>query len=450
MAKDSSNEWSSALAGGADTIVARATPAGRGALAVLRVSGSRTEALAADLCPKLDMNRPWHAQLVELVGRDGVVVDTAVAIPYRAPRSATGEDMLEVIVHGSPWIVAETTAVLRHAGARDAEPGEFLRRAVANGKIDLVQAEAINDLTRAETTAQARAARVQASGVLSERFRALRDDLTSLLARIEASLDFAAQEIAYDRPAVAEEARRLLSVIDELAATAAVGRRLRDGIRVAIVGPRNSGKSTLFNRLVGSERAIVSPHPGTTRDLVEAELEIAGIRVVLQDTAGIGDAADPIEAEGMRRTAGAAAEADALIVLWPVDGDGPPEEITADEEQTVLRVRSKSDLAEKAQPPAGWLSVSCVSGRGERELRSRLRRVVGEEVDDLGGIVAICERHRRRLEAARTELAGLPAAAPELAAEAVRAAVEEMRELLGEVAVDDVLDRVFADFCIGK
>ena len=449
MAMDSSSGWSSDLAGGADTIVARSSPAGRAGLAVIRVSGGAARALAAAVCPDLEFNRGWRASLVRLLGADGIVIDQAVVLPYPEPRSYTGEDMLELTVHGSPWIVRATIDALIAAGGRQAEPGEFTRRAVANGKLDLVQAEAVNELTAAETAAQARMAQAQVSGALSREFSGLKDSLTGLLATLEATLDFPHHEIPYDRHAALAERNRCAERIRALMATAAAGRRVREGVRVAIVGPANSGKSTLFNALVGTERAIVSPHPGTTRDLVEAELEIGGVRVVLQDTAGLEAATDPVELEGIRRARGAAAAADAVVVLWPADREDRPE-IGAIEGRPLIRLRSKIDVDPAAEPPEGWLAVSCRTNRGMDELREALVEAVAAEVVDLGGQVAIAERHRAALEAALREIESGDFEAPELAAETVRGALDSVRGILGEVVTEDVLDRVFAGFCIGK
>ena len=449
MAMDSSSGWSSALAGGADTIVARSSPAGRAGLAVIRVSGGAARELAAVVCPDLEFERGWRASLVELLGADGAVIERAVALPYPEPRSYTGEDMFELMVHGSPWVVRATIDGLIAAGGRQAEPGEFTRRAVANGKLDLVQAEAVNELTAAETAVQARMAQAQVSGVLSREFTELKNGLTELLAGLEATLDFSHHEIPYDRHSARAGRARCAEKIRALMATAAAGRRVREGVRVAIVGPANSGKSTLFNTLVGTERAIVSPHAGTTRDLVEAELEIGGVRVVLQDTAGLEAATDPVELEGIRRARGAAAAADAVVVLWPADRDDSPA-LGSIEGQPVIRLRSKIDVDPAAEAPDGWLALSCRTNRGMDELRRALVDAVAAEVVDLGGQVAVAERHRSALEAALAELEGGDFEAPELAAEAVRAALDAVRGILGEVVTEDVLDRVFAGFCIGK
>ncbi|HSN56851.1 MAG TPA: tRNA uridine-5-carboxymethylaminomethyl(34) synthesis GTPase MnmE [Candidatus Sulfomarinibacteraceae bacterium] len=443
-----SSGWSSALVGGADTIVARATPAGRGGLAVIRISGPDARGVAAALCPEVDLEVGWVARLGTLRDREGARLDRVVVTSFPGPRSYTGEDMVEISVHGSPWLVASALEAAVAAGARPAAPGEFTRRGVANGKLDLVQAEAVNDLVRAQTAWQARLARSQLEGVLSKRFAALRDGLVAVLAEIEGALDFAPHDIAYRAGEVRRGVDEARAEIAALVATAAAGRRVREGLRLAILGPRNSGKSTLFNLLVGGERAIVSPHPGTTRDVVEAEVEIGGVPVVLQDTAGVGDAADPVEAEGMRRARGAAAEADAVLLLWPADGPRPqPEE--AGFSRPAVAIRSKWDLA-AGRAEDGWLAVSCRTGEGVGALRRALEAVVASEVADLGGEVAVSERHRAALERASAELEGAEVARPELAAEAVRAALESLAELTGEVASEEVLDRVFATFCIGK
>jgi len=440
---------SSALAGGADTIVARSSPAGRGGLALIRVSGVETRRLAGAVCPDLDMDRGWRAALVKVLDPAGGVIDRAVALPYPSPRSYTGEDMLELMVHGSNWVIQATIDAFTTAGARRAAPGEFTRRAVANGKLDLVQAEAINELTQADTAWQARVARAQIEGRLSREFAQFKDDLTDLLAGLEAALDFAQHEIPYDRDEGVRCRDRCLEQAAALLATASAGQRIRDGVRIVILGPPNSGKSTLFNLLVGAEKAIVSPHPGTTRDVVEAELEIAGVRVILQDTAGLGVTSDPVEREGVRRAKGAAADADGVLVLWPADQpkDAGP---ATKAHQPTLRIRSKWDLAGDRNVSAPWRALSCSTGVGMEELREALAELVTAEIADLGGEVAIADRHRRALVSAVGELQSTEFELPELAAEGVRAALDAARELTGEVVTEDVLDRVFGSFCIGK
>lgn len=442
MAKASSSGWSSDLSGGAETIVARATAPGPSALAVVRLSGPEVRRIASEITPAVDFGEPWRARLVALDGLD----ERAVAIAFAAPRSYTGEDMLELTVHGSPFVVRSLIERCLAAGARPAGPGEFTRRAVGNGKMDLVQAEAVRDLARAETAWQARNAREQLDGLLSRRLAGLRDGLVELLARLEASLDFADHGVALDPDAEAARLDRCRETVAALLATAAAGERIRDGVRVVIVGPPNSGKSTLFNTLLGRERAIVGPHPGTTRDVLEAELEIAGLRVTLADTAGLREAADPVEEEGVRRARAAAAAATVVLELWPADGGPPPG--APPEDAVTIRVISKADLPHPAAP--SLLAVSCTTGDGVDRLRELLAATVAGGVPDLGGEVAISERHRRGLERAAAELAACDLTTPELAAESLRWAATELEALIGGLATEELLDEVFASFCIGK
>lgn len=455
MAKDSSSGWSSALVGGAETIVAQGCAPGRGALAVVRVSGPDAQSVAGVVCPGLDFDAPWRARLVEFLDSDGAPIEKGVAIPYRAPMSYTGEDMVEAMIHGSPYLVDRVVEAFLDRGARPAQPGEFTRRAMANGKMDLVQAEAVRDLIAAETARQASNAQRQMAGHLSAEFQQLRSELLDLQVRLEGSLDFAAHGVNYQHRECREQLHRCRQHIAELLATAEVGERIRDGVRVVIAGPTNSGKSTLFNRLVGTERAIVTPHPGTTRDVVEAELEINGLRIVLADTAGLRETEDPVEREGVDRARAAVAMAQVVVQLWPVDeathDQGLPASAAADG-AVILDVRSKADLATREERGAreNMVAVSGLTGQGMEELRSRLHAAVGGEVAELGDRVAIATRHRRILERMDGELARADERHPEVVAEAARWALREIEELAGKTTVDDVLDEVFRTFCIGK
>jgi len=445
MAMGSSSELSSALAGGADTIVARATAAGRGALAVVRVSGPETAKVVAAVCPGVDEARGWTASLTPLHDADGQLLDRGVVVVFHSPRSFTGEDMMEATVHGSPYLVGRLIEACIAAGARQAEPGEFTRRAVANGKLDLVQAEAVRDLVEAETAWQLRNAREQLGGALSKRFRNLRDELIGLAAMVDAALEFEAQAVVVGETEVRERAQSCLRLLADLEATATAGARIRDGLQVVILGPPNAGKSTLFNYLCGTERAIVSSDPGTTRDVVEAELDVGGVRVVVRDTAGLRESGDAVEVEGRRRALEAAAAADLVIVLWSADGS-PPAAIPAG--VPVLQVRSKADLGCEFQ--SGWLAVSCHTGQGLEDFRHRLTEQVLGDVPDLGGAVAVASRHRASLERARVAIGGADWSCPELAAENIRWALRALEELFGEVDDEALLDEVFADFCVGK
>ncbi len=445
MVMGSSRELSSDLAGGADTIVARATAAGRGALAVIRVSGPATAGVVAAVCPEVDATCGWRAQLVGLRDPAGRVLDHGVVVAFPAPRSYTGEDMIELTVHGSPYLVEQIIDACLAAGARRAEPGEFTRRAVANGKLDLVQAEAVRDLVAAETAWQLRNAREQLAGGLSLQFGRLRDELVTLAALVDGSLEFEAQAVVVPEAEVRDRAARCVRLVADLAGTADAGKRIRDGLRAAIIGSPNAGKSTLFNYLSRQDRAIVSPAPGTTRDVLETEIEVGGVRLVIQDTAGLRVGGDEVEEEGRRRAAGAAAAADLVIVLWAADG---PETTAVPAGVPTIRLRSKADLGGAARE--GWLPVSCRTGLGLEEFERRLTGLALGEVADLGGAVAVAGRHRAALERALDALNGADWSSPELAAEHVRWALRAAEELLGEVDDETVLDRVFAAFCIGK
>jgi tRNA modification GTPase len=446
----SSSVLSSDLAGGADTIVARATPAGRGALALIRVSGPQAADCASLLCPDVTFDAAWRAKLVDLHAASGEVLDRGIVMTFPGPRSYTGEDMFEVTVHGSPYLTAAVIEAIIAAGARPAGAGEFTRRAVANGKLDLVQAEAIADMVAADTEWQHRNARLQLAGDLSRRFAELRASLVTALGAVEASLDYEAQGIEVAQTEIAAHLDACRRQLTTLLGTARAGTRIRDGLRVVILGRPNSGKSTLFNTLCGMERAIVSPQPGTTRDLIEADLEVAGVRMTLQDTAGLRLGGGEVESEGHRRARAAAAAADVAIVLWPFrDGDGysPP---PVDEGPAVIQVRSKADLAGNCDVEDGWLRLSCHSGEGLEALRSELESAALGEIPDLGGSVAIARRHLRALIAAAAEIEGCNPASAETSAEGLRWALRSVDLLIGEVAPDEVLDEVFSAFCIGK
>lgn len=444
METASSSTWSSVLSGGDDTIVAPATPPGRGALAVVRLSGARAHAAAAAFCAGLVAEDERRAQLVSVRGADGEPLDTAVAIPYQGPRSFTGEDLVEVVVHGAPVVVEGVVVAAEAAGCRPAEAGEFTRRAVANGKLDLVQAEAVRDLVEADTIRQARAALRQQAGELSARFEALRRAVLELSAMLEAAVDFAEHGVSHDEAGARARVAECVAEIDRLVATAAMGRRLRDGVTVVLAGPPNAGKSTLFNRLVGAERAIVSPRPGTTRDVLEARVEIEGVPVRLLDTAGLHDPSDEVDAEGVRRARAAAADADGVVLLWAADGDGPPPGWREGTRRGWIRVWSKCDLGGAGE----GVAVSALTGAGVEELRGAIATATG--IGRGGTDLAIGERHRRLLSAARDELAGAPLEAPEVAAVAVRQTARILEELAGGIGDEAVLDEVFRRFCIGK
>ena len=418
---------------------------------MVRLSGQGVAGVTRAVCRHVDFERPRESQLVEVHGRGGEALDRAVVTVYRGPRSYTGEDMLEMVVHGSPFVVRALVDSCVAAGAREAAPGEFTRRAVANGKLDLLQAEAIADLVQAETESQARNARRQLGGELSTQVGQLRGDMVELLAALEGSLEFAEERIGEAPEELRARRDRCLAGIEDLLTTAVVGERLRNGVRVVIGGPPNSGKSTLFNYLLNEERAIVSPQEGTTRDLVGAAVELGGAVVELVDTAGLRDETmDKLEAEGVRRARAALATADVAVVLWPSDSPLAP---SLPQGPQVVRIRSKADLdvvGGGERGGEGWLRVSCVTGEGVEELGRRLTEAVAVEGRAEGGGVAIGARHRVRLERAAEELRRCQVEHVELACEAVRWAQRELAEITGEVVDEEVLGAIFARFCVGK
>lgn len=448
MAKDSSSGLSSALSGGDDTIVARATSAGASALAVIRVSGRDTKNLTQLICPQIDTAKPWRAQRAGLRDSNGALLEESIAICYQAPKSYTGEDMLELMVHGSPWVVEAVVGTLVSAGARQAGPGEFTRRAVANGKMDLVQAEAVNDVIQAETLWQARLAREQLHGGLSQRFQALKRGLVALLAEVEGSLDYEDQGVAVDPETMTTSRDGCVDQINELLLTVEVGVRVREGARVVIVGAPNSGKSTLFNALLARERAIVTAAPGTTRDVLEAELEIEGLPVILIDTAGIREAADPAEAEGVRRALLEEKRADLVLALRAAGEPYGPENTAAEERARRMDIVSKSDLF--GEPPGGEVAISCLTGEGLEDLRDEIHRRIAAPMNEMAGSVAVNNRHAEALMCAREHLLGLLDAPLEVAALEARLAMGALDEVLGALDDEEVLDAVFSTFCVGK
>lgn len=445
----------------ADTIFAPATAAGRAAVAVVRVSGPATLSIVEALVGKPP--KPRVATLRTL-RHAGVDLDEALVLRFEGPASYTGEDGAEFHVHGGRAVVEALLGALRDLGLRLAEPGEFTRRAFENGKLDLAQAEGVADLVDAETEAQRRQALGQIGGALSRRYDRWRDLLVQSLAMLEAAVDFPDEDLP---EAVAERARPGLRTLNaELAAALADverGRRVRDGFRIALVGAPNAGKSTLLNGLVERDAAIVTDTPGTTRDVIEVPLVLAGYRVLIADTAGIRETADAIEAEGVRRARAWAEEAD--LRLWIVDGFHVDHGLVLD---AAVRagdwlVLNKADIADPATldaVEAKWASgglrvvrLSARSGEAVDHLREALGTHVAELLSGAEFPAATRLRHAERLREASAYLdralseVGLEV---ELAAEDVRLAARALEKITGRVDPEDVLGRVFSTFCIGK
>lgn len=454
----------------ADTIVACATPAGRGAIAIVRVSGRDALAVAASIfrAAKSGPWSPWRMRLGTVLDADGrTPVDQALGVFFPASHSFTGEDTFEVHSHGSPVVVEQVVSSAISAGARAAERGEFTRRAVLNGKLDLLQAEAIADLIDAKMASGARAAWQQLQGALSGELAGLRSRLVDVLADLEARIDFTDDELPdedFERrsQAISDVARELARLRDGYAAA----RRQREGLRVVFTGRPNAGKSSLVNRLLGSGRMIVSDEPGTTRDAVEEAVDLGGVAFVFTDTAGIREEAGPAETEAVARARTCVREADLrVLVLDASRSFGAEEEGLWDEvrgPQTVV-VLNKTDLGANFPPSlesrlregsAALVGTSARTGDGCVRLADELSLLARRRLEsEPSGISRI--RHRVALE--RTLEPLLRAQRLVRSEDACELAVIELREALAELAAigeavgrEEVLDRIFSEFCIGK
>jgi len=441
-----------------DPIVALATPPGRSAVAVIRLSGRGAFDVAGRCLRPFQPDRPRAALRARLVHpATDEQVDDVVAAVFPAPRSYTGEDVVEISTHGGLLVPGEAVAALVAAGARPAQPGEFTRRALLNGKLDLLQAEATADLIDAGAPAQRRRALRQLDRGLSARLEALRGELLELEALIAYDIDFPEEDEGPVSPARVTAAwRAVRDRIAALLATAPEGERLREGALLVIAGPPNAGKSSLFNALLGQERAIVTEVPGTTRDAIEAYAVIAGFPFRLVDTAGLRDSDERVEKIGIEVARQYLGAAD--LVLFCRDagcaGDAESERFVAACRAPVVEVATKIDLA--ARPPEG-LGVSVVTGAGLDVLRARLAEAAFGRLLALGDVEPVVTRmrHRTALERALGEVEAFAAARErgvDAAATAthLRAAVGALDDLIGVVTPDDVLDRLFATFCVGK
>lgn len=440
-----------------DPIAALATPPGRSALALVRLSGSGALAVAARVVAGFRSDRPRVALLATFHDAAGEPIDRGLCTVFPAPESYTGEDLVELSCHGGLLAPARLLAALHDAGARPASPGEFTRRAVLNGKLDLVQAEAVGDLIDATAPAQARAALHQLEGGLSKRLAELRERLLEIQGLLAYDIDFPGEDDGpVPRGRIAGELADVSARIGHLLLTAPAAERLREGALLVLAGRPNAGKSSLFNALLGADRTLVTEIPGTTRDAVEAPADFLGWPVRLVDTAGLWDATGPIDRLGIEMSRRYLASAD-LVLLCVETGRAPGADETAIAvERPTLMVRTKADLNGGAS--GGGLEVSTVSGLG----LARLRRAAAERV--FADRIALADlepaltraRHRTALSRARTALADAHgqfaggAGDAVLVAHHVREATTALDELVGSVDIEDVLDRVFASFCVGK
>ncbi len=450
-----------------DTIAAISTAPGAGAIAVVRVSGPRASQVLARLAPELGAVEPRMARLTDVRDpTDGELLDHAVVIVHPGPRSYTGEDLVEISVHGGwlgPAMVLEACV---SAGARLAEPGEFTRRAYLNGRMDLVQAEAVADLIEGRSPMLRRAALQQLDRGLSDRVAELRDSIVRLEALLVHHLDFPDEDDApYPVHQIAEEADGVAGRLRQLVETASEGELLREGALAVLAGRPNSGKSTLFNALLGRDQAIVTEIPGTTRDALEATVSLGGFPFRLVDTAGLRESEDRVERMGVEVARRYLAAAD--VVLLCVEERGPLDPslrqfVSEAGDRPVIVIWSKSDLAAAAcsgvpEGVAGAARVSASTGEGLAELRSLLPTFVYRELVDAPVDAPVLTRARqsRAMRHALAEVEGFARSlregvGPEVAVAHLRPAETALEELLGVITCEDVIERVFKDFCIGK
>jgi len=445
-----------------DTIAALATPAGTAALAVVRVSGPGSAALAAEIFKRPPL--PRHVSHADYRDRAGTLVDEVLFAFFQAPHSYTGEDGLEISCHGNPFIAQKILEDLFARGCRPAGPGEFTERAFLNGRMDLSQAEAVMDLIHARSERALAVAHQQLRGALGRHMQELIDALLGLLARVEAQIDFPEEDLPpEDRNLAARELEKLSQSTDRLLATSHYGEMLRTGVKTVILGSPNAGKSSLLNRLLGRERALVSAEPGTTRDFLEEPVAMGPHCIRLIDTAGLNPAPAALERLGIDKTLERAAEAD--LFLWVLDATAPcpvlpaglPTRLTP---ANTLAVVNKIDLASPRplSPPAGLgvVRVSALTGAGLDELRSAIVAKAETFCTGTGeDAIAINARHAHSLNqakdcfvAAQAKLAANEAT--ELLASDLRGALNAFGEISGKVDNERMLDQLFAMFCIGK
>jgi len=441
-----------------DTIVAISTPPGRGGLGVVRISGRAARSIASSLLSPVEW-RSWHAHLAQLLDRSQHPIDQVVATWFEAPRSSTGDDVVEIACHGSPVVLRHAVERALEAGARLAEPGEFTLRAFLNGRIDLPQAEAVRDLIDATTLYQARIAAQQASGSVSRRIAPIKEQLLELIALLEAGIDFAEDDVSV-APA-AEILRRLDPIthaVRQLAASFQYGGLVRQGLTLAIVGRPNVGKSSLFNRLLEQDRAIVTDIPGTTRDLVSETAAIGGIPVTLYDTAGIRAGTELVESLGIERSYQAMADADLTLVVIDLsqDRDGEDDALIARaaSQGRHLVVGNKCDLGGTGIPAC--VPVSALTGEGIARLREAILESIapqGALDPETGFITSLRHEELLRESAAWLEKArgAVEASIPhEMLLLDLYAALGPIDAITGATTADDILNRIFSTFCIGK
>jgi len=438
-----------------DTIAAEASPHGRGGVGVIRVSGKETAAIVGRLFDR-ELPEPGRHRYGKLVGNSSsgkALIDEVVLVRFQAPHSYTGEDVIEISTHGSPVIVAAALDELYLQGVRPARPGEFTLRAYLNGRIDLTQAEAVADLVNASSREAADMALKQLGGEIGKAAQRVSDNVLKLLIQCELELDFVEEEFELmtreEKIDIIEDA---LSEIERMLCGYEKSRRLREGVRVAIIGPPNVGKSSLFNTLIEADRAIVHPRPGTTRDVLNGNCQIKGVTFDVFDTAGIRITEDEIEDEGVRRAIETAENAEIKIRVTSVDMD----ELYGNEIETggeIIDVLNKIDLGAD-NIPEGYIPLSARTGEGITDLKERIYRTIMKDEKPVEATINR-ERHYRAAAGAdealkrskRAILEGYPA---EMIAEELREAVSNIDDITGKNSLEGLLDSIFAEFCIGK
>ena len=432
-----------------DTIAAVATPAGRGGVGVVRVSGPAVPSIAVAVFGTLP--QPRLAAFGAFRDRRGEPIDEGLALYFPAPHSYTGEPVLELQGHGGPVVMQALLSACVDAGARLAEPGEFTRRAFLEGKLDLAQAEAVADLIDAASREAARSALRSLSGEFSAAIGALQQRLTELRALTEAMLDFPEEEVdALHREDAAARLADVQAALEAVLAKSRLGNLLRTGIHVVLAGRPNVGKSSLLNRLAGEERAIVTPVPGTTRDALREPVQIDGVPLLLVDTAGLRESHDEIERLGMQRTQRELERADLVLAVYEAGARGD-QALDLPGPTARIDVYNKIDLAPGFRPPAGAVPVSAKTGEGLEALRREILRSAGWSSSGEPVFLAR-ERHLRALEQARLHLGAATREGGrwEFFAEELRLAHAALGRITGEFSADDLLGEIFARFCIGK
>jgi tRNA modification GTPase len=447
-----------------NTIAAISTPPGEGAIGIVRMSGPQSVQIAEGIfrgtaVPSLMKSHSLHQGEVR-DPRTNEMLDGVLLAVMRGPSSYTGEDMVEIYCHGGPVVLSEVLDLLYRSGAVPAEPGEFSKRAFLNGRMDLCQAEAVLDLVKARTREAALSAAIQLSGKCKDVLEGIRESLVHVLALVEASIDFPEDETAFDRNEVLQELMSARGIVKELLEQGTKGKLMREGVTISIVGKPNVGKSSLLNALLHEERAIVTPVPGTTRDYLSEWIGVSGVPVQLIDTAGLRDTGCQIEIEGVMKTKKAIEMSDLVLLLldWSermTEEDSEVFRVVGEKPRIILL--NKCDLEKKIDTTAidGWLAVSARFGNGIDQLREKIRETCLGGGMTRGASVFGRARHLAALgnvgSSLEAALAGLKEAkTPEIIALELRDALAALGDLAGETTSEEVLDKIFSEFCIGK